>query len=261
MSTSPTDDDFDRLLNQARDTPADAPADAATDPADGGPLEGTDPRADAGEPAQPTPLALIHGIGSNPIDWQDVVSRIGAGRPMAAPWVDGLKPTQKGGFDLQQCASAVLYNSDVMTWRAFDAVGQDIGGMVAATLAAEHPEKVRRLVLSGVFVQMPKMAVRMQKLALQAQPRNNLVAQGIDRGRTLAALDSLAGIDMRETLAAVQQPTLVLVGANDRAGSIMAKQVVELMPDARIEQVPGAGRRASIDAPEAFADAVIAFTA
>lgn len=41
----------------------------------------------------------------------------------------------------------------------------------------------------------------------------------------------------------------------------MAKQVVELMPDARIEQVPGAGRRASIDAPEAFADAVIAFTA
>ena len=221
VSTTPSEDDFDRLLHQPRDLPDDR-VHSAERPVHGqGDLPSADQpvqSAQAEQPAQevqPTPLALIHGIGSNPIDWQDVVSRIGAGRPMAAPWVDGLKPTQQGGFDLQQCASAVLFNSDVMTWRQFDAVGQDIGGMVAATLAAEHPEKVRRLVLSGVFVQMPKLATRMQKLAIHAQSRNALVSQGIDRQKTLAALDSLGGIDLTQTLQTVQQPTLVLVGAND----------------------------------------------
>ncbi|WP_462418291.1 alpha/beta fold hydrolase [Kytococcus sp. Marseille-QA3725] len=210
---------------------------------------------------RPTPLALVHGLGTNPIDWQDVVSRIGAGRPMAAPWVDGLKPTQKGGFDLDQCASAVLYNSDVMTWREFDVVGQDVGGMVAATLAADHPEKVRRVVLSGVLLKMPRMAVRMQKLALQAQTRNSLVAKGIDRQKTMAVLDSLGGLDLTDALRRIEQPTLVLVGENDRAGGAMAKEIARLLPDARLEKVPGAGRRANVEAPEAFAEAVTAFTA
>ncbi|OFS15441.1 hypothetical protein HMPREF3099_02095 [Kytococcus sp. HMSC28H12] len=210
----------------------------------------------------PTPLALVHGLGSNPIDWQDVVSRVGASRPMAAPWVDALKPNRPAGpLDLSACASAVLYTGDVMTWRQFDLVGQDVGGMVGATLAAEHPEKVRRLVLSGVFVSMPKMAVRMQKLALQAQTRNALVAQGIDRQRTLQTLDTLAGLDLTETLRAVQQPTLVLVGAGDRAGRAMARQVAELLPDGRVQEIPGAGRRPALEAPEAYADAVVEFTA
>ncbi|SNC73404.1 Pimeloyl-ACP methyl ester carboxylesterase [Kytococcus aerolatus] len=212
------------------------------------------------EPQGPTPLALVHGIGSTPIDWQDVVSRIGATRPMAAPWVSGLKPTEAVGLDLPRCAEGVLNTPDVMTWRRFDAVGVDVGGLVCATLAVNHPQKVRRLVLSAVFPQMPKMAVRMQKLALQAQSRNNLVAQGIDRQRTLEVLDVLAGLDATETLRALDLPVLVLSG-EDRTARAAAQQVAALVPGAELGVVPGGGRRPHLEAPEAFADAVVEFTA
>ena len=48
----------------------------------------------------PRTLLFLHGAGQNPPTWQDVVTDVGPDRPLHAPWLRGLKPTDGRGFDI-----------------------------------------------------------------------------------------------------------------------------------------------------------------
>ena len=210
-------------------------------------------------PAAPRPLVLLHGLGQSPIAWQDFVSALGAGRPMHAPWMRGLKPNDPVGFDLAEAAAGVANELELQGIRQADFLGVSVGGSVALRLAVDRPELVGRLVLAGALVRPSARSLRMQKLALRLVPAGKLVDAGVSRPRMLAVFDALTTFDGTESLARVAAPTLVVVGAKDRTGIPAARAVAAAVPGARLESVPDQGALLNTGAPHELAELTRSF--
>jgi pimeloyl-ACP methyl ester carboxylesterase len=81
--------------------------------------------------------------------------------------------------------------------------------------------------------------------------------QKIDRIAARLLLQSVVDVDASE-LAAVKMPTLVVCGDNDRDNG-SPESLVEALPDARFEQVPGT-HMSSVTEPE-LGEAIVRFLA
>jgi pimeloyl-ACP methyl ester carboxylesterase len=202
---------------------------------------------------RPRPLVLLHGIGQSPIAWQEFVTAFGAGRPMHAPWMRGLKPSDAIGFDLDAAAVDVANQLELQGIRQADLLGVSIGGNVALRLAVERPELVGRLVLAGALVRPTKAQLRLQKLALRVIPEGKLVDAGVSRPRMLAVFDSLRTLDATSALAEVRAPALVIAGSGDRLGRAAAEVLVRGLPNARLETIAGGSSLLNDSSPKELA--------
>jgi 3-oxoadipate enol-lactonase len=202
---------------------------------------------------RPRPLVLLHGLGQSPIAWQDAVSALGAGRPMTAPWMRGLRPQDPVGFDLGVAAAGVADELELHGIRQADFLAVSVGASVALRLAVERPGLVGRLVLGSPLVRPSKGALRMQRLAMRLVPESKLVDAGVSRPRMLAVLDALRGFDGTESLRQVRVPTLLVVGARDKAGVAAAEQLAALLPDSEVAVIERAGAVLNTEAPRELA--------
>lgn len=208
---------------------------------------------------RPRPLLLLHGLGQSPLAWQDVVSALGAGRPMHAPWMKGLKPTDSRGFDLAAAAATVADELELQGIPQADVLAVSLGGSVALRLAVDRPELVGRLVLAGALVRPTRLGLSLQKAGMRLMPRARLVDAGVSRERMLDAIRALSTLDATSSLREVAAPTLVVAGSRDRAGMQAATQLARGIRGARLEVVEGAGALLNVDAPEALAELALAF--
>src|SRR5690606_10157396 len=64
-----------------------------------------------------------------------------------------------------------------------------------------------------------------------------------------------------DRLGELRLPTLVLTGERDAKFTQLGERMAAAMPDARHVVVPGAGHSVHLEAPEAAAEVVLAFTA
>jgi pimeloyl-ACP methyl ester carboxylesterase len=202
---------------------------------------------------------LLHGLGQSPIVWQDVVSALGAGRPMTAPWLRGLKPKDPVGFDLGAAAGGVADDLELQGVRQADFLAVSVGASVALRLAVERPDLVGRLVLGSPLVRPSKGALRMQRLALRLVPESKLVDAGVSRPRMLAVLDALKGFDGTQSLRQVTAPTLLVAGGRDKAGIAAAQQLAGLLSESELAVVEGAGSVLNTEAPRELADLAMRF--
>ncbi len=207
----------------------------------------------------PRPLVLLHGLGQSPIAWQDVVTALGAGRPMNAPWMHGLRPGDPVGFDLGEAAAGVADELELQGIRRADLLGVSVGASVALRLAVERPDLVGRLVLGGALVRPSNGSLRLHRLAMRLVPESKLVAAGVSRPRMLAVLDALKGFDGTEALRQVTAPTLVVAGSRDRAGVVAARQLAEQIEGARLEVLVGAGALLNVESAAELAALTTAF--
>ncbi|GAA5019422.1 alpha/beta hydrolase [Terrabacter aeriphilus] len=211
------------------------------------------------QPHRPRPLVLLHGLGQSPIAWQDFVSAYGAGRPMTAPWMKGLKPKDPVGFDLAAAADGVADELELQGVRQADFVAVSVGASVALRLAVQRPELVGRLVLAGALVRPGRGALRLQKIAMRLVPEGKLVDAGVSRPRMLAVLDALKGFDGTESLREVAAPVLLVAGSKDKAGVTAAQALSQQLPTARVQVVDGAGALVNTESARELADLAHAF--
>jgi pimeloyl-ACP methyl ester carboxylesterase len=120
-----------------------------------------------------TPILLLHGLASQRRFW-NLVARDLAGRPVCAldqrGHGDSDKPDE--GYDLLTVASDAATALDALGWSRAVVVGHSWGGAVAATLAAEHPERVLAAVLiDGGFMSPPREEPREVVKERLAPPR------------------------------------------------------------------------------------------
>ena len=99
-------------------------------------------------PAGGRPVICLHGFPEDRHCWDELAaSLVPAGYRMLAPDQRGYSPgAQPGGrrdYAMGELAGDVLALADAAGVRDFDVVGHDWGGMVAWSLAARHPERVR----------------------------------------------------------------------------------------------------------------------
>lgn len=206
-----------------------------------------------------TPLVLLHGVGQAPMAWEDVVVSLYGSRPLLTPWVPGLKPTETQLLPLEQGAAALDQQLMLEGMQQVDVCGLSYGAMVATRLAADFPQRVRRLVLIAGQVRPPKLALRAQSAALKIVPASRLADSGVSKERLLLALEQARAIDLSDVLAKVQVPTLVLVGAKDKANQPGARALAQGIPSTRLQIVEGAGHALNVEAPAALVDLLRTF--
>lgn len=197
----------------------------------------------------PSPLVLLHGVGQAPMAWEDVVVQLYGSRRLLTPWVPGLRPTEREVMPLSDAAAGLDQQLMLEGMQQVDLCGLSYGAMVATRLAADFPERVRRLVLIAGQVRPPRLLMRAQSTALKMMPASRLADSGVSKERLLQALETVRATDLSDALPRIEAPTLVLVGARDKANQPAARALADGIPDARLLIVQGAGHAVNTDAP------------
>ncbi len=181
---------------------------------------------------------MLHGAGMSPPSWQDVVTELG-GRPLHAPWLRGLKPTQSGGFDLDAAVSELLTRLDLDDLEQVDLCGVQLGAMVALRMAAQAPAKVGRVVVVDTPVVPTATTQRVQLALMRLMPQRAFTEAGVTKQMAIEAMKAMAGLDLSHDLGQIGAPVLVVASEGDRAAMAGAQLLVQRLADARTVHLPG----------------------
>lgn len=149
-----------------------------------------------------------------------------------------------------------------------DVVAHSMGGQICTHLAAEHPDRVQRLVLvaaSGLLrSDLMRMMLRLPGAARYGRFNfaPTLVYDSLRSGPInllLGAMDILSN-DVTEALSKIAAPTLLVWGAQDKLVPVEVGEAVrQVLPGARLEVISGAGHVIMWDQPEQFNQLVLDF--
>ena len=94
-------------------------------------------------------VVLLHGYGETGDMWVALAADLARDHTVIVPDLRGLGLSSKpaGGFDKKTQAADVAGVMDALGVQQADVVAHDIGNMVAFQFAAQHPDRLRRLVL------------------------------------------------------------------------------------------------------------------
>lgn len=200
-----------------------------------------------------TPLVLLHGLGQSPLAWEDVVPLLYTSRPLLTPWIPGTRPIDPRPLGLSASAAALDQELMLEGKDAVDVCGVSLGGMVALQLAADFPERVRRLVVIAAQVRPPRTLIRLQRPLIRMVPRQRFIDAGVSKSRMLDLLDLIADADLSAELTRITASTLVLCGTKDRPNQPAARQIAAAIPGAELALVPGAGHELNRQQPRELA--------
>lgn len=254
-----------------------------------------------GRPDGP-PVVLLHGFLTSAVTWRHVHPVLA--RQHRVLLVDlpgcGRSPDPRSdGWTADRCADLLVELFDTLGLRAPDVVGSQMGGSLAAWLAARHPDRVSRLVvmaagalgenpanlglyrllcapvLGGVVARLFPRRVFATKWAAAHGPgyRPDPLAvttyhrQLRERGPAMARFGLGVRLSYGQSfevlagpLAGLPVPTLLLFGEEDKlVPPSTGRRFAELLPASRLVLLPGCGDFPQEERPAEVAAAVAAF--
>ena len=197
----------------------------------------------------------------------------------------GESPVPSGSYtveDLGRDVIALLYRLEIDTYTF---CGLSLGGMVGMWLASEAPERIERLVLCCTSASLgPPENWSSRADTVRKDGMDEISEAVLERwftpefrssnpgtvewaGRMLietpaegyaGCCEAIRDMDLRDRLAEIQAPTLVVAGADDEAITLdHAELLRDSIPDSRLEVVPQAAHLANVEQPEALTQAVL----
>ncbi|MFF3513241.1 alpha/beta fold hydrolase [Streptomyces sp. NPDC002573] len=205
-------------------------------------------------------LVLVHGTGQGGRMWRRQLDALSDDFHLVAPDLPGFGGAP-GPFSLPaavECVAEIARRPGPV-----HLCGHSLGAIVAARTAAEHPDLIARLVLSGG----PEIApgrTSPRRLRLERRRPGRLVravSDLPDRAGWIDVLDALEASDLSQVLPRIAAPTLVLCGKRDRGSLPDARRAAAAIPGAHLSVVPHVGHLMPMTAPRAFNAIVCAFLA
>jgi pimeloyl-ACP methyl ester carboxylesterase len=244
-------------------------------------------------------VLLIHGFGTSSFTWRHIMRPLAARLRVLAPDLLGVgcpaRP-RRADYSLEAHVERLEALLNEMAIEGARVVGHSFGGSMALLLAARHPHRVSRLALlaPAAFVERYPLLVRVlrspvlgplamwvpargaARLALRrayADPSRITpeavpgYARDLGDRRVRRALRATAIAfsrtkpeRLREVLAGIHPPTLILWGREDRILPPSQGESLQLaLPHARLILVAGAGHALHEERPDAVLDALLPF--
>lgn len=186
--------------------------------------------------------------------WEDVVVPLYSSRRLLTPWVPGLKPTEKQRVPVADAAAKLDTDLMLEGMQQVDLGGLSYGAVVATRLAADFPERVRRLVLMAGMVRPPKALMKMQLQMLKMMPASRLADSSVSKERLLHTLEIVRDINLTDALPKITAPTLVLIGSKDVANRSAAQALASGISGSELREVPGAGHQINVEQPKVLVE-------
>jgi 3-oxoadipate enol-lactonase len=235
-------------------------------------------------------LVLLHSLLSDRSSFEQLAALIGGQRRLVLVSLPGFGGSPPAGATLSDYADAVAaLFEDLGLPSETDVLGNGLGGFVALALASRHGERFERMVLVGSAIAFPEagratfraLADKVEREGMGAvadaamrrmfpEPfiaaTRDLIAgraavfRRIDPSVFAAACRMLAALDLGDELARIQNPTLIVVGAEDQATPpALGRALADRLANARLIELPGLGHCPHIQDPEAFVAAIAPF--
>jgi pimeloyl-ACP methyl ester carboxylesterase len=208
------------------------------------------------------PLVLVHGLAGSWRWWTPVIEPLAERRRIYV--VDLRRLRHVGTADLSGWLARWL---DALGLERVDLAGHSLGGLIAAELAANRPERTRRLVLvapAGIPCgrSLPGRAVPLLGTLFDIRWSLPMITADALRTGPLSMARAIAFVstrDLRTELATVRAPTLLVWGDGDLlVPSELAEEWERLLPDSRLERL-ACGHVPMLEAPGELAERIGSF--
>ncbi|HEV2594096.1 MAG TPA: alpha/beta fold hydrolase [Sphingomicrobium sp.] len=224
------------------------------------------------------PIVFLHGVGSDKSVWHPQLACFGTQRRSIAfdyPGYGESSPASQG-TTRDDYASAIISAMQALDVHRAHICGLSLGGVVALALHHAAPANCASLILADTFAVHPegqaiyeRSVAGSRNLRGMAEARVDfLIAMPADPAVRSEVVETMARIDpasyrigaeavwladQRERARAIETPTLILVGDEDRVTPPeLSRELAHLIPHARIEVIAGAGHLGNLERPLAF---------
>ncbi len=241
------------------------------------------------------PLVLVAGLSSDGASWAPVTPHLTPHAKLILPDNRGCGQTQTnaGEVTIEAIADDIIALLDHLEIEQANILGHSMGGVIAMTIAARRPDRLRRLVLSATTPTVPPRArsiiETLVSLREAGAPEEDwyrsffhwlfhpaffeseaAVAAAIAMARAYPhaqspgdmrrQVDALRDYDASALPAQIKAETLILAGEADLLFPPQAiAQNFRPLKNHRIEILPDAAHSQQWDQPQAFARAVVRF--
>lgn len=241
---------------------------------------------------QGAPVLLVHGLGSSTRDWEYQIPILAAHYRVIVLDLRGHgrsdKPRER--YSIAGFAEDVAALIEHLGLDAVHLVGISMGAMVGFQLGVDRPELLKSLCIvnSG-----PEVKAKSPRDYLEIAKRWSLsrllsletIAKGLgrllfpkpeqaelrrkieerwpqnDKRAYLASLDAIIGWGVRERLARIGCPTLVISADRDYTPVALKEAYVKELPNARLLVIADSRHATPLDQPECFNSGLLAFLA
>jgi pimeloyl-ACP methyl ester carboxylesterase len=238
-------------------------------------------------PSDGRAVVLVHGLGGRAEDWTKLAPQLAkAGFRVYLPDLPGYGESDKPAnfsYSVSDEAKIVAGFLDALGLKRVDLGGWSMGGWIAQLVAADRPERVRRLMLfdsAGLYIKpdwdtslfTPGSAAEIDKLDALLMPRPPRVPAFVARDilRTSQqyawvihrAIDSmLTGRDTTDRLLpGLKMPVLIVWGAVDHITPLSeGEQMHQLIPQSQLTVISGCGHLAPNECAGKIGPVVVAF--
>ena len=223
-------------------------------------------------------IVLVHGIGDNASrDWNAQLEPLAQYYRVVTFDLPGFGRSAQGDkrYTPEQYAALIDFIADHYQLPQFDLMGHSMGGAISLLYAADHPQRVRRLLLSDVAGILHRLAIG--KYVIAGSINGNQEATELAESYVVKIIEKFerffsffrddvaeqseharAGIELVDyDFSAVLQrlvvPTQIIWGADDRIAPLRTALVLQhRIRDARLEVIDGAGHVPMRDDSEHF---------
>lgn len=232
-----------------------------------------------------TPIVFLHGVGSDKSVWRPQLDHFGRTRRAVAfdyPGYGDSDPAPEG-TTRDDYASAIISAMHELGIDRAHVCGLSLGGVVAIAMHHADAKRCASLILADTFAVHPEGRAIFERslaasndLRAMAEARVDvLLAQPADPAVRSEVVETMAKIspaayrigaeavwlaDQRDRAERIDVPALILVGDQDRiTPPELSNELVDLIPDARMQVIRGAGHISNLEKPEAFNRVVAEF--
>ena len=238
-------------------------------------------------PADGPVAVLVHGLGGRSEDWEKLAPYLAkAGYRVYLPDLPGFGQSDQPAdfsYSVKDEAAVVTGFFDALGLKQVDLGGWSMGGWIVQLVAAEHPDRIRRLILfdsAGLYVKpdwdiklfTPISPAELEKFDALLMPHPPqlpaFVAKDILRTShehawiIHRALDSmLTGRDTTDTLLpTLKMPVLIVWGDVDRITPLSEGQKMhQLIPQSQINVISGCGHLAPNECASQISPEIVNF--